>query len=109
MSIQQAVGASSSLPSRVRIPDAVLSQQLANETVLLNLDTGTYFGLDPVGSRMWQLLQEHGQLQRVLAALLEEFDVDEQRCRTDLRQLASTLCSHGLLELVQSAGTSPSQ
>lgn len=97
------------LASRAQIKeDVVLSQALAGEMVLLNLATGAYFGLDPVGTRIWQLIQEHSHLQHVLALLLEEFDVEEECCRTDLLQLVSTLCSHGLLELTTTTEATPS-
>ena len=92
-----------SLDSRVRIPDSVVFKELAGETVLLHLDTGVYFGLDPVGTRIWQLLQEHRQLQDVLPALVQEFEVEEEQCRADLLQFGLTLCSHGLLELIPPA------
>ena len=86
--------------SQVRIPEGVLFKELAGETVLLNLNTGIYFGLDPVGTRMWQLLEDHRQLHDVLPILLQEFDVGEERCRADLLELVSSLCSHKLLELI---------
>lgn len=92
-----------SLDSQVRVPEAVLFKELAGEMVLLHVNTGMYFGLDPVGTRMWQLIKEHRQLQDVLPLLLQEFEVEEEQCRADLLQFISTLCSHGLLELVPTA------
>ncbi len=92
-----------SLDSRVRIPESVVFKELAGETVLLHLDSGVYFGLDPVGTRIWQLLQQHRQLRDVLPALVQEFEVEEEPCRADLLQFGATLCSHGLLELIPAA------
>lgn len=88
-----------SLDTPVRIPDSVLFQELSGEMVLLNLERGTYFGLDPMGTRIWQLLRESGSLQRVLARLLEEFDVEEARCRDDVLQLVAELQAHGLVDV----------
>lgn len=96
-----------SLDAQVRIPEGILFKELAGETVLLNLNTGVYFGLDPIGTRIWQLLQDHRQLQDVLPLLLQEFEVDEARCHADLRELVSTLCSHGLLALIPQAEAGP--
>lgn len=92
-----------SLDATVRIPEGILFKDLSGEAVLLNLNTGVYFGLDPIGTRIWQLLQDHRQLQDVLPMLLQEFEVDEARCQADLLELASTLCSHGLLALTPEA------
>jgi len=55
-----------SLDSRVQANEGVLYQELQGEAVLLNLATGGYFGLDPVGTRIWQLLLENGQLSKIV-------------------------------------------
>ena len=87
------------LDRRVRIPESVLSRELDGELVVLNLSGGTYFSLDPVGTRIWQLIQTcNGRLEAVVPRLLEEFAVDEQRARVDLLTLVSTLKEHGLVE-----------
>ena len=94
-----------SLNAQVRIPEGVLFKELAGETVLLNLNTGVYFGLDAIGSRIWQLIQDGRSLQQLLAILLDEFDVDRARGEADLTTLVSSLCEHGLLQLVTSNDT----
>ena len=81
----------------IAIPDEVLHQQLDAETVLLHLDTETYYGLDEVGSRVWQLLQEHGSTEPVVAALVQEYDVDEATVRRDIDRLLGELADAGLI------------
>ncbi len=90
------------LHSRVRISPHVLSRDLQGELVVLNLSNGTYFSLDPVGTRMWQALHAHESLQQALVTLLEEYDAEAARLEHDLRVLVSELCEHGLLELIPS-------
>jgi hypothetical protein len=85
------------LDSRVRILDDVLFQELQGEAVLLNLNTGVYFGLDPVGTRIWQLLQEDGALPTVAEALLREFDVAPEELTRDLLDLVCRMRQEGLL------------
>jgi hypothetical protein len=63
------------LPAALRISDAVVFRELDGEAVLLNLDSGVYFGLDEVGTRFWQLVEQHGRLEPVLTALFQEYDV----------------------------------
>ena len=79
-------------------PD-ILHQELGGETVLLNLVTEHYFGLDPVGSRIWQVLGETGRAAAVIEALLTEYDVDEATLRTDVQRLIGELAGAGLVLL----------
>ncbi len=84
--------------TRLQIPEQVVTRQVGDETVLLNLESGTYFGLDPVGSRFLELLEVEGTLATVLAKMLEEFDVTEAQLEADLLRLADEMLASGLLE-----------
>lgn len=86
----------------LRIPAQVMTRQVGDETVLLNLESGTYFGLDPVGSRFLELLQqeESGTLAAVAARMLEEFEVSQEQLETDLLKLAEDMLANQLLEAV---------
>jgi hypothetical protein len=84
--------------ARLIIPEQVVTRQVGDETVLLNLESGTYFGLDPVGSRFLELLQTEGALAPVIARMLEEFDVTEAQLEADLFQLSEEMLASGLLE-----------
>lgn len=86
-----------SIASCVRINDSVLFQELQGEAVLLNLNTGVYLGLDKVGARIWQLLEEHDVLSKVVEAMLREYDVTEERCRQDLLNLVEKMEDQGLV------------
>ncbi|MBC7260572.1 MAG: PqqD family protein [Chloroflexi bacterium] len=87
------------LESRVTIGKEVLFQDLGGEAVLLNLESGKYYGLDEVGTRMWSLLIEHGQVKGAYTALLAEYDVSEERLEEDLLHFVDELVSHGLLQI----------
>ncbi len=63
----------------IKIPPEVLFQDVAGEAVLLDLSGGSYFGLDNVGTRIWQLFVEHGSLQLVHQIMLDEYAVDPTR------------------------------
>src|SRR5690606_35042645 len=67
------------LDSTASIPADVLVQEVGGETVLLDMAGGQYFGLDPVGTRIWQLLGELGRLRDVHQRLCAEFDADHER------------------------------
>ena len=91
------------LTSRITVPDTVLFRELEGELVLLNLSTGVYFSLDPVGTRLWQCLQGQRGLTQTCARLVEEFDVDQARLEQDVLRFVSDLRAHGLLDITPSA------
>lgn len=88
-----------SFEQKVTISPEVLSQEVDGETVLLDLQSESYFGLDDVGSRIWQLLQENSTLQAVFDTLLDEYEVDEQQLAEDLRQHLAKLVDAKLISL----------
>jgi len=88
-----------SMESRVRVSDDVLFQELQGESVLLNLKTGTYLGLDRVGTRIWSLLKEHGTLSEVLEAMLQQYDVTAEQCSRDLLDLMAKMEGQGLVSI----------
>jgi hypothetical protein len=85
------------LASKLSVPEDVLYQELHGEGVLLNLKTGVYFGLDGVGRRVFELLQDKGTLQPVLDAMLIEYDVTPEQCVADLLTLVAEMEKHGLV------------
>lgn len=93
------------LASQARLSKDVVFHDLQGEMVLLNLKTGVYFGLDPVGSRIWHLLQAHPSLQKVLDSLVEEYDTTEAGCAQDLLSFTARLREKGLVEVSNSAAT----
>src|SRR5258708_2301581 len=90
---------SSMLDCLIHVNDDVLSQELNGEAVLLNLKTGVYFGLDAVGTRVWQLFSERQAVAHVLDALVAEYDVPREQCSHDLLALIAKLQDHGLVTL----------
>lgn len=86
-----------SLKSSLKVSDDVVFRELDGEGVILNLASGIYFGLDETGTRMWRLIEQHGQLGAVLAALSEEYEALPETIERDLVRLASELSEKGLL------------
>lgn len=87
------------LSDRVTVPSQVMDRSVGDETVILNLESGTYYGLDPVGTRMWQLLGEGKSLGEVCDVMLEEYDVAREQLEQDLLKLAGELAEHRLIVL----------
>jgi hypothetical protein len=72
---------------------------LGSETILLNLNTGTYFGLDAVGSRFVELLETSGEIAAAHRVMLQEFEVTAEVLEADLLRLAEEMCAKRLLVL----------
>ena len=76
-----------------------VSCPLGEESAILNLKNSVYYGMNPVGARVWDLLQQPKSVTELRNALLEEFEVDEVRCEGDLLALLETMRSEGLIEI----------
>jgi hypothetical protein len=84
------------LTDKVTIPEQVMARQVGEETVILDLASGTYFGLDPVGARIWQLLGEGGTLAAVCESMLAEYEVSRDEIERDLTDLLAVLVDKGI-------------
>ena len=84
---------------KVIISTDALFQEVAGEIVILDLKSESYFGLNEVGARIWQLMQAHGELQQVYDVMLEEFDVDAQQLQADIQGLVDELAAAGLVTI----------
>ncbi len=78
------------------LPD-VLSQEVSGETVLLDLNNENYFGLNEVGTRIWQLLQEQNDLEIIYDIMLDEYEVDAKQLRKDFDDIINQLVESGLI------------
>ncbi len=75
-----------------------VSCEISGETVILDVPSGRYFALDPIGTQIWQWLQEPLTLEALCERLQTEYDVTPQRCREDVSALLSRMAEHGLVK-----------
>jgi hypothetical protein len=83
---------------RIVIPAHVLIRHLDGESVLLNLETEKYFGLDATGTRMWEVATQSPTLEEAFQALVQEFEVEADVLRANLADLVWRLIENGLLK-----------
>jgi hypothetical protein len=88
-----------SFDRKLMIAQDTLINVIEGESVLLNLKSESYFGLDPVGTRMWTLLANSDSIQSAYETLLNEYDVDADKLRLDMQDLIEKLVSTGLMEV----------
>ncbi len=82
-----------------------VSCDLGGEAAILSIKNGVYYGLDPVGARIWQLIQQPRSVEELRNAVVQEYDVEPERCERDLITLLERLLVEGLIEV--QAGPAP--
>lgn len=87
------------LTDRLIASSDVVAREVGGETILLDLASGTYFGLDPVGARIWSLIEEAESitLSQVCDAIFEEFEVPREELVRDVLALAEKLTEQQLV------------
>ncbi len=88
-----------SFNTKVKVPENILIREIRGESVLLNLNNKYYFGLDKVGTRMWNVLAKADTIQGAYEALLGKYEVDGDALKKDLQSLVGKLVANGLLEV----------
>jgi hypothetical protein len=91
--------------SRFSPADDVVFRNLGDETVILSIGSGLYFGLTPEGSRIWELLDQGRSLGAILEILITEYDVSAHEAKRDLDRLISELTSRGLVTALAADST----
>lgn len=85
--------------SIVKTSSTQVASDLGGETIILDLKSGTYYGLNEVGTRVWTLLQSSSTIKQVYSTLLEEYEVESEQCMVDLLQILDNLQNAGLIEV----------
>lgn len=85
------------LSERYAISPQAIARTVGDETVILDLERGLYFGLDQIGARVWKLIGEGKALSEICAAMLEEYDVSQDQLERDIIVLVRSLSEHGLI------------
>lgn len=85
--------------STIDLPEHVVHRKFAAETVLLNLETGQYHGVNPTGGRMLEVLEQAGTVGEAAAQLAGEYDQPAEQVERDLQEFCADLAERGLVEV----------
>jgi hypothetical protein len=86
------------LEAKVKVPQSVVFRSFPTETVVLNLQTGKYHGLNPSAGKMLQALTEAGSVRAAAAAVAAEYDAPAETIEADICDLCQNLLDRGLIE-----------
>lgn len=90
--------------SCVVVSDEQVSTSLGDETVILGMSDGVYYGLDAVGARVWALVASPRRVSELVHAITNEFDVSPERCERDVLALLDELSARRLIRALQAEG-----
>jgi hypothetical protein len=93
------VDAPLSLQTTVMVTSQQVSCPLGDESAILNMKNSVYYGVNPVGATVWNLLKEAKTVGQIRDAILNEYEVDALRCEKDLFALLEDMRSEGLIEV----------
>lgn len=79
--------------------DEQLSTTIDGEAVILQLESGRYYGFNEVASRIWELVQEPRTIGEVRDEVLSTYDVSSDRCTQDVRSILSEMAAADLIEI----------
>ena len=88
-----------SLQTTVMVTSQQVSCPLGDESAILNMKNSVYYGVNPVGATVWNLLKEAKTVGQIRDAILNEYEVDALRCEKDLFALLEEMRSEGLIEV----------
>jgi len=89
------------LAQKIVFSESVFAQEVDGEMVLLDMNSENYFGLDEVGTTIWQAMQEKEILQEVYDTMLDQYDVEPEILERDLIDFVQKLSENGLIEIGQ--------
>ena len=89
------------LSQKVIFSQSVFAQEVDGEMVILDMESENYFGLDEVGTSIWQAMQEKEILQEVFEVLMEQYEVEEEVLQKDLSDFVDKLFENGLVKVVE--------
>ena len=85
------------LEMKPTIPEQVIFREMGDEMVLLDLESGLYFGVDGVGQRIWETFAEGHNLKEAVAVVVAEYEVEEAQAQADVIAFVRNLVDRGLL------------
>jgi hypothetical protein len=89
-----------SLKTIVKRNPKLVSSDIDGEKVMMSVENGEYFGLDPVGSRIWELIENPIRVDKLIELLINEFDVAQEQCEADSIEFLLQLLEKNLLLII---------
>ena len=76
-----------------------VTAKVDDEVVMMSMQQGEYYGLDSIGSRIWELFAKPNSVENIIGTLMQEYDVDRKTCEKDVQEFIQKLVDKGLLKI----------
>ena len=77
-----------------------ISGRLHDELIMMDIDQGKYFSLNPVATRIWDLLAEPATIEELCLVLIQEYDVSDEQCGDEVSEYLNQMKKLGLVEII---------
>lgn len=88
-----------SLESTISQIDDIVASDIEDEKVMMSIEKGEYFGLEPIGSRIWEMVESPVKVSAIIDALLGQYDVDRETCQQDVLAFLVELDEAGIIQI----------
>jgi len=79
----------------------VIQSRIGDEIVMLDVESGFYFGLNSVASVIWEMMKEQVDLETMVNILMKEFDVDKATCESDTKELLGQMIEKKIIRVIE--------
>ena len=84
---------------KVTFKENVIFRDLDDEMIIMDMNSGKYFGLNETGARIWSLLNENQKIKDIIEKLSDEYDITKEQCEKEVKKFISTLLEKGLIDV----------
>jgi hypothetical protein len=78
----------------------IISSDMDDETVMMNIEKGEYYGINPIGSRIWELIETPRKVSNICEKLCEEYDVTQEKCNNDVMHFLNHMAEKKIITIV---------
>lgn len=83
----------------VKRNDDIVEANIDGETVMMSIDSGEYFGLDPIATKIWNDIESRQKVTAICERLQNDFDVSPEQCQTDVLNFLNALSEKSIIEI----------
>lgn len=89
------------LDTTIKRSETIVSSELTDETVMMNVEKGSYYGLDDIETKLWQIIETSTSVSALCDSLLPNYDVSREQGETDVLTFLNELHTEGIIEVVE--------
>ena len=85
--------------TRIKKNETILTSKIEDQTIMMNLENGNYYGLNPVGSQIWEIIEQKISVKKLCSRLIKEYEVEESHCKKVVLSFLEKMNKSGLISI----------